>query len=294
MALRLDPAKELPGEFARLVEGSISDIEGHLGRALDGDAAGFHDARKAIKKLRALIRLVRPASPDLLRLNERRLRDAARAVAGPRAAVAAIETVDRLIAAYPRKVDRCALRDIRAALGERRDRIAATDMQASVASAIGIVREARDGLRSVSFDGDDAGILAEGLRRTLTHWKDALKRVRTRGSPDDFHALRKAVKAHWAQLGLLRDFKLGFPASDRARVEALGETLGELNDIHEMREALVCGTLDLPEEIDLSPFAKLLKTSAKTLETTTLKTAAGMVKGRKTGLKRRLARAKAA
>ncbi|MEO3997604.1 CHAD domain-containing protein [Mesorhizobium sp. CAU 1732] len=294
MAMRLDPAKELAAEFSRLVEGSISDIEAHLGRALDGDASGFHDARKTIKKLRALIRLVRSVSPSLLRLNERLLRDAARAVAGPRAAVAAVETIDRLIAAYPRKIDTCALLEIRAALGERQDRIAAADMQASVTSAIGTVREARDGLRSVSFDGDDAGILAEGSRRTLAHWKDALKRARSRGSPDDFHALRKAVKAHWAQLGLLRDFKLGFSAKDRAKVEALGETLGELNDIHEMREALAYGAFDLPEDIDLSPFDRLLKTSAKTLEKQTLKTAARMVKGRKAGLKRRLAKAKAA
>ena len=64
------------------------------------------------------------------------------------------------------------------------------------------------------------------------------KRQRKRGEPDDFHDLRKAVKAHAMHLSLLKKFWPSPVKPRRKAVDALGEKLGELHDIFVLRALL--------------------------------------------------------
>lgn len=289
MAFRIDPAAPLRLEFARIVEETAGAIDGHLRIEAGDHVKALHEARKAIKKLRALLRLARAAAPEPLRQEERRLRDAARAIAGPREAGAAVETLDRFIAAFPKRIVECRLGEIRAALLARCDRVAGDGLDAASAKARGLCGEARTGLRAVAFDPalSDADILRAGMEKTLSHWEKALDAARRHGRPADFHELRKTVKAHWAQLGLLRGFGDGF-GKRREAVEALGERLGELNDIHVMREALASGALGLPEALDTRPFDRLLKKQGKALAGKALDEAERLLVDRPRKLRRRL------
>src|SRR5262249_13657072 len=66
-----------------------------------------HDARKRLKKTRALLRLARPAMrPDAFQARNRELRDQGRALSGARDADALVETVDALAAHNTRRVKR--------------------------------------------------------------------------------------------------------------------------------------------------------------------------------------------
>src|SRR6185503_16142962 len=87
------------------------------GDQLGGAAAGLedprdpaeavHDARKRIKKTRALLRLARPAMrADAFRAYNRELRDQGRALSGTRDADALAETVDELAEHNTRRVKR--------------------------------------------------------------------------------------------------------------------------------------------------------------------------------------------
>src|SRR3954454_10711313 len=71
---------------------------------LSGEVSGedVHEARKRLKKTRALLRLTRPAlKPKAFRARNRALRDAGRRLAGARAADVRAATVDDLAERYP-------------------------------------------------------------------------------------------------------------------------------------------------------------------------------------------------
>lgn len=119
----------------------------------------------------------------------------------------------------------------------------------------------------MAFDAgraDDA-ILAHGMERTLRRWRKALARAKREKEPGEaFHDLRKAVKAHGAQLALLRDMVSGAPGRRRRAVDALGERLGELNDIADMRARLKAGEDGFGNAV-ARPFTRLLKRHARRL-----------------------------
>lgn len=290
-AFRIDPARKLRDEFGRIVDETCDAVAAHLNAADHG--RGLHEARKALKKLRALLRLVRAAEPRSLRVQERRLRNAARAIAGSREATAAVETLDRLIAAHPDKIVDCRLGEIRSHLLARCARMAGAELDAARGAAGALCIEARDRLRELAFDArlSDDAVLADGMERTLRHWKKALEAAGKNGEAEDFHELRKAVKAHWAQLGLLRAFGLRGMGRRREAVEVLGERLGELNDLHVMREAVAQGTFGLPADLDTRAFDRLLKRQARALAAETLPQAKRLLDSRPEGLRRRMRKA---
>ena len=293
MAFRIDPAAPLREEFARVADETGAAIEAHLEEAATDHASGLHEARKGIKKLRALARLVRAGAPEPLKAAETMLRDAGRAVSGPRDAAAAVEAVDRLARAFPKKTGECRLDDIRAALARRCEERAGAGLEEARLNALALCRAARDALRAVTFEAGlgDAEILARGMKKTLRRWERALEAAEKHGEPADFHELRKAVKAHAAQLGLLRDLLPDGIEERREATSALGERLGELNDIHVMRAGLAEGGLGLPDGLDARPFDRLLKRQGKALSGKALVEAGRLLAHRPGKLRRRLGKA---
>lgn len=280
MAFSLNPARPLPAELRRAAMEQVVRARTALEAARGDHARQLHEARKATKKARALLRLARSADEEFYRAANGILRRGAAAVAGPREASALVETLDRLIAAYPGKVSGAFLGLIRHRLAERRDRIVATTagLDATIAEATGCCEEAAL-LIGEGFAHARRRHLRQGADRTLKEWRRATKRARRRGHVEDFHDLRKSVKAHWTHLGLLEDFIASKVARRRPAVEKLGELLGELNDVHVLRAALKAGSLPL-EGIPLKRFRMLLKREARRLERLSLK------KARRLSLKR--------
>src|SRR3954462_8594203 len=73
----------------------------------DDPVEAVHDARKRLKKTRALLRAARPAMrPDAFRAYNRELRDQGRALSGARDADVMVETVDALAEHNTRRVKR--------------------------------------------------------------------------------------------------------------------------------------------------------------------------------------------
>ncbi|MEO3386559.1 CHAD domain-containing protein [Mesorhizobium sp. CAU 1741] len=262
MAPQIDPSSQLEEEVARIAQALDEDVASHLH---DADP---HDSRKAIKKLRALLRLVRPANPDRLKQAERLYRDAARAVSGARDAKAAVETIDRFIMDFPDEVKRCRLDEIRGVFQARSEHTEASLLESARDEALALRDAARQEVLAVRFDPQmsDGDILKAGFSKTLHKWRKAQKQARGSGDAEDFHELRKVIKALAAQLGLLHEFRKGGFRKHRKKVTELGELLGELNDVHVLRQTLDENDAALPEAPDVGPFAKLLKKHAAALE----------------------------
>lgn len=278
MNFSIDSRLPLTGEIRRIAGGRIGKAVASLEASRTAPEKGLHDARKRFKELRALFRLVRTGDRAFCRKENARYRDIARTIAGAREATALIETLDRLAAEFPEDCSAGELAGIRTALETRRERIAhdRTDLSPAIDAAVAACGQGRIALAGLALPDDPllaADVLAEGARKTMRHAGRGLDVAAKRGKPEDFHNLRKAVKAHWMHLSLLRGVWPRPLKSRRKAVEALGERLGDLNDIFVMRGLLEAEGKALGRKKEIALLRRLLKRSEKPLRKVCLKQA---------------------
>lgn len=269
MSFCIDPRLPLTAEIQRIAGEEIDKITAFLDSARDNPEKGLHNARKRIKALRSLLRLVRPGDEAFCRAENDRFREMSKAIAAPRQATALIETIDRLIADFPENADAAGLAGIRAMLTRYRATVAYGEagLGATLDMAVaecGIAAAALDMLSLPDNPDEAADILAEGALATLRRARKGLELSRERGEADDFHEMRKAVKAHAAHLSLLRKLWPSPVKPRREQADLLGESLGELHDVFVMRQLIE--THEAPfDGAEPKHLLRLLKRSEKAL-----------------------------
>lgn len=231
MAFRFTRREPLTVGVRRLADAELTAAAALLRDDASLPALRVHGARKATKRVRALLRLVRAglAAPRFRAANLG-LRDAARGLAAARDAAVALATFDDLV---PEPDDVFA--PIRAALH------AATDPSDRPHSGLGpeILARAADDL-----DGARAHISAALAERTLTwdHLEAGLRdsygggRTAMRAAfayPGDeaFHAWRKRVKDLWYQTLLLENACEPLLSAQAHLLADLGDRLGDDHDL---------------------------------------------------------------
>jgi CHAD domain-containing protein len=245
---RIAPHRPLAAEAVRLFCDDLDAIADGLSLARENRDAGLHEARKSIKKARALLKLLRFADEEFHAVENARLRDLARSLAHVRDAAALVEAVERLRLTHPDRAK--ALGVLKARLEERRDEHVVEDgaLETLVEQGLQRVADIRHGMDRWRLPVEPeaaACVLADGVRDNLARSMRALERACGRAQDEDFHDLRKTVKAHWTQLGLLRDLWPESVKKGRTRLEALGESLGEHNDLAALASLLRSRELDL-------------------------------------------------
>jgi len=234
--------RRIAGELAASTLKGLSDARTPL-------AARVHEGRKAVKKLRGLIRLVRPAFARY-RAETAALRDCAAALAPLREAEMRLSTLAALAPA-----DEAAAAPLIARLeAVRQAALAPERLEAALADyARGLAAVARRA-RRWEIRPRGARALAAGLART---WHDARAELAAldagpggngEAAPDPavVHALRKRVKDHWYQARLMRPV---FPERLDAEIAAfdrLGEALGRHQDLSDLAAHLDETGMPLP------------------------------------------------
>ena len=244
MAYRLRRKEPVAAALCRLVDERVESAVAALGRR-DDPYAGIHDARKDIKKLRALLRLYRGAlGADFARAN-RTLRDIGRSLAGSREAQAAVETVDKLADRYPEQAE--ALRPLRERLMVRRDRWLATEAETPAQAAARELQAFAAGMRGLQPARGGFAAIGPGLRRTYRDARRAFAAARAEPAPERFHEWRKRVKDDWYHTRLLEPV---WPAAMKARrkaLKALSDLLGDDHDLVVLQDLLASGEMDGPD-----------------------------------------------
>jgi CHAD domain-containing protein len=233
VSYRLDARETLPQGIRRVVDEQLRDaVEGlRTATGADRDEA-VHEARKATKKARAVLRLVRDeiGSSDYRREN-RALRDAARKLSGPRDAVVLVGTLDGLTEQVP--LARRSLAPLRKVLEERRVAVTARvlDEEDAMTIAAEEIEAVRVRIEDWRVRGDDFSLLAGGLGRTYTRGCDGFVKARKKPTDARVHEARKRVKDLWYHARLLKPI---WPGPMGALVDAtdeLGDMLGEDHDL---------------------------------------------------------------
>ena len=228
MPYRLEPGEPVPEGMKRIAREELeSAAELLAGADAPSRDEAIHEARKSLKKVRAVLRLLRPEVDAIFPLENRRLRDTGRRLSDLRDATVLIETFDDLRERYRDELGRRSLASI------RRELVAARQKQehAGVARTIG---RARAGIRAAAgrsrrwpLRATGFAALAPGLKKTFGKAKRAMKDARRQGRPEDFHEWRKRAKDHWYHVRLLRDLAAGSMAAYEQRLHDLETWLGD-------------------------------------------------------------------
>jgi CHAD domain-containing protein len=196
------------------------------------DAIAVHDFRKAMKRWRALLRLLEPFLGEEARQLREQARDFARSLAGARDAQSALEALEDLTEDDASLSSRT-LASIRARLDAiRRDAEAhrlTQGVRAQMIVALGAADEAVDAwpIGDVTFS-DLAGELSRAYKRARD---DAPNEDWRRTEPDVLHELRARVVTHRYQMELIEPLWPKFGKLWVAEAQRLRDRLGAYQDL---------------------------------------------------------------
>lgn len=233
-----------------IVELRDTDLDRHV---------AVHQVRKRCKKIRGLIRLVRPEFRAYKQENAY-FRDAARQLSSIRDAQSIIETLDKLISNFADQVDAAAFASIRSQLTERRRRMA--DDEAGLNRRLEDFRGRMDAARrrvegwSLQSDGFDA--VAGGLGKTYARGRKAMKRAYKDPTAENFHEWRKRVKYHWYHARLLESVWRPLMSEYCQLVSELSDDLGDTHDLAVLRRTLAAEPAAFGEARDVQALLGLV------------------------------------
>jgi CHAD domain-containing protein len=242
MGYAFDRNETVPHAVRRItdeqVEGAVSALE----RVQDHDLeATVHDCRKRAKKLRGLLRLVRPALGRAYRPANESFRDAGRELSAIRDAHAALATFDALVAASLDRLPEGGLGAVRVGLAAAADRASnARDRRVRIDVAADLFRAGRRNVGRAGLDARGWAAVGPGLERTYRAGRRALAAAHLgRGSdPTAMHEWRKRTKDAWYHVRLLSDAAPSILEPLEDRFHDLSDALGDAHDL-----AVICDRL---------------------------------------------------
>lgn len=205
-------------------------------------ATAVHEARKDLKKLRSLVRLLRPGLPKkTYRREADALREVSRGLGARREADALLETVDALRDPAAGRVPATTMDALRDALAGRTspaqgdagepagDDFDAPDLTGAVTALRAVRERVADG--ALAVDGRTA--LAAGLARSYARAHETFAATDGEPTADDLHEWRKRVKDLWYQQRLLAP---AWPAVLKASANEARDASKLLGDDHDLAE----------------------------------------------------------
>ncbi len=227
-AYRLEIDEPAPAGLQRVAAGRARKARKKLGEVESEGAAAIHGARKDLKKLRAVLRLVRDRLGEkAYRAQNRRFRDAGRLLSDTRDAEVKVETLDDLERRFGAEFPSAAAEHWRRDL--ERERYAAVadaggDVTERVELAAAEIEVGRDEIAAWELGEDSWKLVAPGLLKAYGDGRAALAAVREEPSAAAVHEWRKRAKDLWYQLRILREL---WPA-------VLGETADQAHDLADL------------------------------------------------------------
>jgi CHAD domain-containing protein len=198
---------------------------------------GIHETRKAIKRVRALLRLLRPAIPaKVFDACKDGLREAARSIADARDARVVADTLRALTRQSRISRSSVSLRDARPARGAKAPRQGAV---AQRIAALSYLSEVRSQLAGVALSSNAWSLLGAGVRTIYSRGRRRTP-VRERDvTTEELHEWRKDVKAYWHALELFQAANPAKPSADVREARRLSDILGQDHDLALLESRIV-------------------------------------------------------
>jgi CHAD domain-containing protein len=230
MLYSLKPGKPLINSVREIgAEHSVGILSYLSGNVSQGEK--IHQARKAIKRLRALLGLIRPAiSNSDYRTSQEDLKNVARSVAGLRDAQAMLGTVTKIGLHDPTLGAGSVAKALRARL-EEQCKSGGHNVSRSVRTAARkTVKKVGEAFEQLTMSGENFQPIARSLENNYRDTLQAFAYALECEEDEAFHEWRKRVQRHWRYLQLL---EASWPKGIQPHIvlaHELAETLGEDHD----------------------------------------------------------------
>jgi CHAD domain-containing protein len=234
MAYRLSFGDDVPSSVRRCAREQLTGAADQLERAEEDSVKAVHEARKHLKKTRALLRLVRPALGRKAYSRENgALRDAGLALSGTRDADVRVATATALAEHAAGRLPSDVFDALRGALVAEAavDRDGAGEEAIRFADVIEALRAAERRVEAWPLEPADWETVLAGAARAYARGKEAFAAARATPEPEQLHAWRKRAKDLWYHQRLLAP---AWPEVLRAQADAahtLSELLGDDHDL---------------------------------------------------------------
>lgn len=242
MSHRVRLHRALGPELIRLytahVDRALAELQ-RPGRA--PGARAVHLARRAIKRARATLRLVRPAlHPRDFQARDDSLRQAGRCLSAARDRAVVATTLAELCVNAP--VDLAEIRNALAGAGSAASRRLSADDLAQAIELLGSARCDRSPPKRLSAP-DMAGAAARTYRKARKAFHAAASRD---ASDETFHRLRRHAKYHALHVHALRNVWPALFDAWEARLDEVGDLLGDEHDLTVLCETVQRASPALP------------------------------------------------
>ncbi len=213
----------------------------HLREQPDGESAdkAVHEARKDLKKLRSVLRLVRDeVGEEAYQRENTRFRDAGRMLSGARDAEVKLATLNSLQQRFEEELGGAELDALVGRLESERNLLAGDALTAAAESTASEIEAGMEALEDWKLKTNGWGLVAEGLVRSYRRGRNRFEEVRDDPSAENVHELRKRVKDHWYQLRIVRNAWKPVLAETGDQAHALADHLGDHHDLAVLGEDL--------------------------------------------------------
>lgn len=236
---------------------------------------GIHEARKSIKKVRGIIRLLMPGLGDAGTKGNIALRNTGRALSNLRDAAALIETVEILSEHYSAHPAMEPLAVVRSALRRRmEDTVRGEDCRTVAGGAVAALKVERRRINRWLIGGEFSAI-GTGLQDTYRRGRKALKQSQGDPTPENLHRLRRRAKDHWYHVRLLEGPWREASAHNREKhLGQLQDWLGEDHNLTVLRQAIEADPAAFGGKQIVPAVLDLISTSQKDLQDSAMKAAA--------------------
>jgi CHAD domain-containing protein len=236
MAYQIRPDETIADGMRRLARKELRRAAEALATMSPGDEA-IHEARKSVKKVRAIMSLI---EADAGRLGDcrKRLRRANRTLSGPRDADATLSILKTLTTKMPRLLSEHTFASVRHRLSvNKQSAMEAAECQGAWGKVGRELEKIRQDVKGWRPDHRGFRALQAGIRSAHRRGRKRLADAQSRQGATEFHEWRKEMKGWWYALRLIQACN----SSVRRDADALHRAETELGDDHNL--VVLCAEL---------------------------------------------------
>ncbi len=227
---------------------------------------GVHEARKSVKKTRALLRLVRFELDAVYGRENRALREIGRQLSPLRDSVALIETFDDLRTKHSEGVNKSVLSAVRHLLVSQKEQ---TEKEAQLnqlaPAAAKSLRAVAERIEAWPLKGTGFAAIRDGVEAVFRGARRSMRQAQKHPDADHFHEWRKRVKDHWYFTRLMEDLWPEVMSAERETLHSLEQFLGDDHNLAVLSKTLRAEKQFKPLRKAIEKYQKELRGAANTL-----------------------------
>jgi CHAD domain-containing protein len=237
MGYKLKVDEAFPKGIQRIVLEQVEKALDNLKPTVRNKDEAIHDARVCVKKIRAILRMIRDSLGNKTYNEEdTAYRDVARLLSKVRDSTAIVETLDKLAAHYSDQLSEDAFDGVRTRL-RRKKTAQKKSAKTAMSQAAKSLRKVRGNIQRWPKPAANESI-ALGLKRVYKSGRKSFNDAYDKRTVETFHEWRKQVKHLLYQTRVLTPLWGRMMNALTAELDALGEFLSEHHDLAILRDRL--------------------------------------------------------